>query len=76
MRHSVGKDYDINKFINEEQLFIKVDANEMKKLQAVFHEVCCGLNASKYIITFCISLFRPFACFCILILHDFSSLFS
>jgi hypothetical protein len=36
--------------MHEENLFIKIDENESKKLQKLFEEVCRGYNKSKYIL--------------------------
>jgi hypothetical protein len=49
IRHSISTDYDIEKFIQEENLFINIDENERKKLQKVFEEICRGYNKSRYI---------------------------
>jgi hypothetical protein len=40
----------VEKFMHEENLFIKIDENESKKLQKLFEEVCRGYNKSKYIL--------------------------
>jgi hypothetical protein len=48
--HSVTKDNDVEKFMHEKNLFIKIDENERKKLQKVFEKVCRLYNKSRYIL--------------------------